>query len=158
LTAIATSIQHENLDWLGNIPLKSMIELRESDFLQDFRTSFRLARKRMTLQEGADFNKMAKDVENAIEKAISDNQADIADLEKQAKVKIINATGSFLTKTGLSIASTWIPPLAIVGMISDTAGYAKEIIETRKLAKDLPDRLKRGPWGLMIDAKQKEQK
>jgi len=156
MTAIATSIQHENLDWLGNIPLKSIIELRESGFLSDFRESFRLARKRMTLQEGADFSKIAKEVEKDIEKVISDNQSAILELEKQAKIKVINATGSFLGKTALSIASAWIPPLSIISIASDTAGFAKEIIETRKLTKDLPERLRRGPLGLMIEAKQKE--
>lgn len=155
-SAITTAIQHENLDWLSNIPLDAIMELRNEGFLEDFRQKIRLARKRMTLEEGADFTRVAQSVEREIESAIAEHAASIKSLEREAHRRLKTETGKFLGKVSLGIASFWFPPISIMSLVGDAGKYAREIINNKKLLKSIPDRLRRGPWGLLMESKPKK--
>ncbi len=152
-SAITTAIQHENLDWLSNIPLDAIIELRKEGFLEDFRQRIRLARKRMTLEEGADFIGVGQGIEEEIESAIAEHMASIRSLEREAHRRLKTKTGKFLGKVSLGIASFWFPPISIMSIVGDARKFAREIIENKKLLKSIPDRLRRGPWGLLMESK-----
>jgi len=155
-SAIATAIQHENLDWLSNIPIDAVIELRESGFLEDFRYRLRQARKRMTLEEAVDFTKLAQSVQQDIESTISEHEVKIKELEREAHSRIKSETKSFLGKISLGIASFWFPPISIMNMVTDAYKYASEIVRNKRLLSNIPERLRRGPLGLLIEARSRE--
>jgi len=152
-SAVATAIQHEDLDWLSNVPLDAVIQLRNEGFLEEFRTRIRLARKRMTLEEGSDFSRIAQSVEREIESAIKEHVSSIASLEKDARKRLKVETGKFVGKVSVGIASFLIPPLSILGLVEDTREHARAILDTRKLLKSIPEKIRRGPWGLLMEAR-----
>lgn len=152
-TAIATAIQHEDLDWLSAIPLEAVIRLRQEGFLEDFRIRLRQARKRMTLEEASDFAAVSRLVVRDIETAIEEHVANIRTLEQEARDHLRSETGNFVGKMSLGIASFWLPPIAIIGLIKNAKEYAEQIIKTKRLRASMPDRLRRGPWGMLMEAK-----
>lgn len=154
ISAITTAMQYENLDWLSNITPDGIIELRKEGFLEEFRQSIRLARKRMTLEEGADFAGLAKTVEEDIKAAIAEHIESNKRLEEEACKRLKIETGKLLGKISLGIASFFIPPISILNFIADAKKYASELLKNRKILNSIPSRLRRGPWGLMIEAKQ----
>jgi hypothetical protein len=152
-SAIATAIQHEDLDWLSAIPVEAIIKLRQDGFLEDFRIRLRQGRKRMTLEEASDFNAVSQAVVQDIEAAIKEHVANIRNLEKEARGHLRLETGRFVGKMSLGIASFWFPPIAIVDLVGNAKTYAEEVIRTRRLQASIPDRLRRGPWGVLMEAK-----
>ncbi len=152
-SAVATAIQHEDLDWLSAISVEEIIKLKEEGFLEDFRQKLRQARRRMTLEEASDFSTVAHLATKDIEAAITEHVANIKNLEHEARRRLKLETGKILGKVSLGIASFWFPPIAIMGFVKDTKKYAEEITKTRRLLKSIPDRLRRGPWGVLMEAK-----
>jgi hypothetical protein len=152
-SAIATGIQHEDLDWLSTIPVEAIIRLRQDGFLEDFRIRLRQVRKRMTLEESSDFSAVAQQAIHDLEAAIEEHVASIQTLEQQARDHLRLKTGNFVGKMSLGIASFWFPPIAIIDLIENTRQYAEEVIKTKRLQASLPDRLRRGPWGMLMEAK-----
>ena len=43
--------------------------------------------------------------------------------------------------------------LSLLHLIPDAAEYALKIKENVKIMKDIPNRFKRGPWGILMEAK-----
>lgn len=152
-SAFATAIQHEDLDWLSAISVEDIIRLKEEGFLENFRQKLRQARRRMTLEESSNFSRVAQLAAKDIEAAINEHIANIGNLELEARRCLKLETGKIVGKVSLGIASFWFPPIAIMDFIKDAKKYAEEVIKTRRLLKSIPDRLRRGPWGMLIEAK-----
>lgn len=152
-SAVATAIQHEDLNWLSAIPVEEILKLREEGFMEDFRQRLRQARRRMTLEEASDFSKVAQLAAEDIEAAITEHVANIQNLEHEARRRLKLETGKIIGKVSLGIASFWFPPIVIMGYIRDAKKYAEEVIKTRQLLKSIPDRLRRGPWGVLLEVK-----
>jgi hypothetical protein len=152
-TAVVTSFQHENLNWLSNIPLDSLIELRKMGFLEDFRQRIRSARKKLTLKEGISFDTLSIKIQKEIEMAIAEHQESILALEREAHELVGRETTKFLGKMWLAIASSVIPLLSVFGITLDVGEYGAKMSESAKLIKSIPDRLKRGPWGVLMEVK-----
>jgi hypothetical protein len=53
----------------------------------------------------------------------------------------------------LAIASSVIPLLSVFGITLDVGEYGAKMSESAKLIKSIPDRLKRGPWGVLMEVK-----
>lgn len=152
-SAIATAIQHEDLDWLSAIPVEAIIRLRQDGFLEDFRIRLRQGRKRMTLEEASDFATISQVVVQDIEAAIKEHVASIQNLEQEARNHLRSETGKFVGKVSLGIASFWFPPIGIIGLIRNAKKYAEEVVKTKRLQASIPDRLRRGPWGVLMEVK-----
>lgn len=154
-TAITSSLQHENLDWLCNIPLEAVIKLRHDGYLEEFRGKIRNARKRMTIREGLDFKKISEDIQKEIENAITEQQESINKLEQEAHARVGMETTKFIGKIWFAVTSCWVPIMSLVKFFGDAAEYAVKMKDEKKILESLPDRLKRGPWGILIETKQK---
>lgn len=85
--------------------------------------------------------------------AITGHVANTKSLEHEARRRLKLETGKILGRVSFGIASFWFPPIAIMGLIKDAKKYIEEIIKTRRLSKSMPDRLRRGPWGILMEAK-----
>lgn len=152
-TAVVTSFQHENLDWLSNIPLDSIVELRRMGFLEDFRQKIRSARKRLTLKEGVNFETISSEIQKVIDTAIAEHQESIHVLEREAQELVGRETMTFLGKMWFAIASCVVPLLSLFSLAVDGVEYGSKMTESAKVLISIPDRLKRGPWGMLMEAK-----
>ncbi len=150
-TAVVTSFQHENLDWLSNIPLDSLVELRRMGFLEEFRQRIRSARKRLTLKEGVNFETISNEIQKEIELAIAEHQESVHALEREAQELVGRETTKFLGKMWFAIASCVVPFLSLFGLTVDGVEYGSTMTETAKVLRSIPDRLKRGPWGMLME-------
>ena len=154
-TAVVTSLQHENVNWLCNIPLNAIVELRKTGFLEDFRQRMRLVRKRLTIEEGVDFEKISREIAEDVKTAISEHEAVVDQLEHEAHERIGMETTKFVSKIWFAIASCVVPFLSLLHVIPDTVEYALKLKDNVKIMKDIPSRFRRGPWGILMEAKHK---
>lgn len=155
-SGITTAMQYEDLDWLSNIPPDGLIELKREGFLDEFRQKMRIARNRMTLEESVDLTKIARTMEEDIKSAIAEHIKSSKKLEEEARKRLKNKTGIFLGKISLGIASFFFPPLSVMSFVADAKQYASEMIKNGKILKSVPERLRRGLWGMMIEAKKRD--
>jgi hypothetical protein len=154
-TAVVTSLQHENVNWLCNIPLNAIVELRKTGFLEDFRQRMRSVRKRLTIEEGVDFEKISREIAEDVKTAISEHEAVVDQLEHEAHERIGMETTKFVSKIWFAIASCVVPFLSLLHVIPDTVEYALKLKDNVKIMKDIPSRFRRGPWGILMEAKHK---
>ncbi len=152
-TVFATSLQHENLEWLSNLPLDAVVKLRNDGFLEDFRQKIRRSRKRLTFRNGLDFTSIAKEIGEEIESAISEHKESIKNLEREAHARIGMETARFLGKIWFKVASCWVPMLSLISSIGDGAEYVTKIKEDKRILDSLPDKFRGGPWGILMELK-----
>lgn len=132
-SAIATAFQHESLDWLGNIPLSGIIELREQGFMEDFRQRIRVARKRLAIEEGLDFANVAQKVNEQIELAIAEHVDSVTTLEREVHKRLKSEGAKYLEKVSLGIAAFICWPIAVFNLVKETGAFITDVVKTRKL-------------------------
>lgn len=138
--ASARAINQPNLSWLGNIPMKDLVRLREGNENESFRR--RLANLTSQLHQASlqDLEKVTNEVSKDLSALLAEHSKGIRQqaAEFQAKYKIA-AIGAFAT-----LAAVLVPALAPFGITSAAAialGYAKtkseEVTKRKQQAKSL---------------------
>jgi hypothetical protein len=137
-TTVATirAMNAPKLDWLGNIPVKDLVHLREENENESFRQKLNEYTKELNAASLRDVNRVASEVARALSSLLQEQQKKTTEIvERYDSRHIGTALG-----LGLTLAATFVPYLApLVGLSAPLLGAVKyatdKISETRELAR-----------------------
>lgn len=152
--AITRTINYPEFNWLGNVPLDVLIRLREDGTLQDLRDLFRRELYALSQTTDSEFERARKLVHRNLDEALKNHEAQIKYLANKYSQSLKLDLTSFVISGTLTIASAFVPYLAIPGALFGGAGLAdflRQKVENRSEARHL----KTLPSGILFEAMRK---
>ncbi|GEM_PF-3460739 len=155
---LTNSLLSSNLDWLGKVPFKSLVQLRERGTLQDIRTMFA-----QTLLKYNDLSQTSiVDATNLIDKEISDalkkHQSEVQQLNQTLKFELSITVPTLLVSiiaslqpTMLPLLPQWVPGVANMIGTGSVAEVLRHSVDYYRKSKILSE----SPVGILWNAKDK---
>ncbi len=152
---IISSLQQEELKWLGNVPLNRLVELRQKGELADLRDLIGRNIKNIENASDEDFVEVGNDVRYNINTALRKHENEVKGLnEKYRRLIDLSATGavSCVVSGTLGFIASAFQPLALASAVIGSP----VLIQTCKdylTYRDARKELKTKPVAMLFDAK-----
>ena len=158
-SAIISALQQENLNWLGNVPINKIADLRNADELTDLREL--LGKEIRTIRDSSDeeFVGVWQQVSHNIDVALKKHSQEVSRLDREYRrtYKIdltkLSITGAIGIASSLFQPSPWaFGTLSVIGVVaSNTAlGVYKIYLNKRREVETL----RKKPIAILFDAKE----
>lgn len=154
--SILNTIQLDNYNWLGNIPLEGLIKLRENGELQDMRDIFRSEIAGIQNCSESDYQDVARQMDANLRDAFRKHEREVNGLNMKFKRSLKIDTGSLIVGGTIGAVSALFPPLSVVGGAIGGGGaidLVKSYCDKIKDHEDLGSR----PVGLLFEAKENQE-
>lgn len=154
---LTNALLSKNLEWLGNVPIESLIDLREKNQLSELRSVINLETKRFSAARINNLEAITCQVDYNLSSALEKHHEELNTLANSYRTAMGIAVPSFL----ISIVGTFQPlifPYAtIIPAISDFVGKASIAAITHATIQYLRKKktLGRSPIGILWDAREK---
>jgi hypothetical protein len=126
--AAIRAMNEPNLQWLGNVPIESLVELRRNNENEEFRRRLNAYTKTLGEASLCDLNRVSGEVARGIAALIAEHQRTVREIRaKYSRSYSVTAVASWI-----SVAATLVPALAPLGGMSAVTlafRYGKEKME-----------------------------
>ena len=158
---IISSLQQEDLKWLGNVPINKIRELREKGELADLRDFIGRDIENIVNASDEDFIEVGNQVKYNIDNALKKHDAQIKDLnEKYRRSYHLDIAQIAVSGTIGFVSAAFQPFASATGILSTISivspsviGTVRDYLNKRNEFKDL----KRKPVAILFDAKRVQQ-
>jgi hypothetical protein len=148
----------KNLEWLSNIPISSLIELRRKGYLSDLRDIIGNEIEKLATSDPRNLEIVVSQVDYNISSALERHQEQIKNLDDGFRKELGVLGSTFLLGVTAAIQPSLVPSApewAIgLGSIVGTTSFATIVSEVRKYIRERKD-LSKTPVGILWSAKQK---
>lgn len=161
LELVATNaLLSKNLDWLSNISINNLIELRRRSQLSDIRSIIHKQLVILSSPDTSNLDALINQVDYNLSSELSKHQENVKQLDSSFRTELGILGPTFLASLTASIQPTLLPNapewIAIIGNIVGTTSFASIVRELVQYMRD-KKKLKESPIGILWSAKQKNE-
>jgi hypothetical protein len=149
---VITSLQQEDLKWLGNVPMDKIGVLRERGELGGLRELIGENVQSLENANDEDFLETGRQVRYNIEQAIKKHTIEVKDLNERYRRLYKIGAASIVVSGTIGIASAVYPPLALASGIIGGGSVLQTVAEYLDLRRQRKE-LKTKPVAMLFDAK-----
>lgn len=132
---IVTILSRPRFKWLGNVPLKKLIRIREKGGLDDLRSMFREAFKCVKFARPEDMEEAAKICDEELTKALERHERELSSIRRRLGLGAVSVVSGVLS----AIAPIY-PPLLVFSLPLQIIGFlmlGRDISEFLSVIKDI---------------------
>jgi len=149
-TLVINALQLDNFRWLGNIPTKKIIKIRENGELQDLRDLFRREIFDLSHSRMDELIEISKKVSYNLNQAFKKHKSEVNKLNEDYKRRY-KIDGSLLVIGAIGIAASFIFPPAAALSIVGGGGLADFVIKQDEHVKKISE-LNDRPVGILFNS------
>jgi hypothetical protein len=153
--ALQSAARHE-MEWLGQVPLEALIEMRKQDVLPELRQMLTQGVEALMELRPDNFYRTGDQVIKNIQDAFEDHRKKLTELRGKKWRFAGIELGSCIAKGAIQIASALgVPGISLVGTAIDQAVEVpklRELPERYRALKDAHQKLHHSAVGLLFDA------
>jgi len=153
---ISNILHIEDFKWLGNIPLKSILKIRDDGGLQDIRDIFKREISHVNNVNENDFLEIIEQVKYNLKQAFIKHEKEVEKIDKQyRKQQFYNTSGVVMGV--FSCAAGLFPPLNLLSVAGGLVGTKSifDIIHDWYEKKEIDKELLSRPVGILFEAQKK---
>jgi len=150
-------VRVEPLQWLAQLPLHDLLELRANCSVESLRQEIISIRQQIKRARSAEVQSLLEGMDTAIQNAFEKHRADMVDLQHRKSTKIAVATGTLGFAAAITITGTIFPPLLIPGAVASlvAGGSVIDLVKSYRQSKmDIAQEQGR-PLGLLYSLRDK---
>lgn len=155
--AAVLAFENPGLRWLSNVTTQELIRLRDTGFMDEMRSFFRLNAAALRRSSGEDFENIWKAVQSNMDARLRDHSKEIETDQSAYKHQLRLSAGSLLVTAGLGVASIALP--ALIPLSIGSAIYSaviggksiKDILQQRAEHGTAAQRLANRPIAFLYD-------
>ncbi len=157
---VTNALLSSSLDWLGNVPVKSLVQLREKGTLRDLREFLAGSLSSFNNLSTSSISDAANRIDRDISDALKKHQSEVHQLNASLKTELAITVPTLLASvvaslqpTVLSLLPQWMPGLAAVVGTSSVAKLLRYSVDYYRKSGVLRE----SAFGILWDAKQKSE-
>lgn len=157
---LTNALLSSRLDWLGNVPVKSLVQLRERGTLRDLRAVLAGSLAGFNSLSLSSITDATARIDSDISNALKKHQAEVQQLNSDLRAELAITVPTFLASvvaslqpTVLSLLPQWMPGLATIigtGSVAEILRHSRAFYQKGKV-------LKESPIAILWNAKQKSE-
>jgi hypothetical protein len=150
-------VRIEPLQWLTQLPLPDLLELRANCSVESLRQQITSIRQQIKRARSTEIQCLLEEMDATIQNAFAQHSTNLADLKRRRSTKIAVATGTLGFAAAMTIAGTLFPPLLIPGAAASlvAGGSVIDLIKSYHQSKrDIAQEQGR-PLGLLYSLRDK---
>ncbi len=148
-TSVVNALQLDDFKWMGNVPVESLIKIREDGGLSEIRSSIRRNVEEIYTCNQSDLDLVAREISKTLKEDFTKHEKELADLSQEYQKKLDLLEKLLMIGTISITVSHFLPPIGALSILG--GGFNDVLSATDEYAKKI-DGLKEKPIGIMFDA------
>lgn len=150
---VLNALQMDEFKWLGNIPINSIVKLRQNGELQDIRELLQKEVEEVKNCKYEDLHDVTSQVNYNLKNAFRKHQSEVANLDREYKKRYKIDVSTLVVGGCLAVAGTVFPPISIIGRIVGGSSIIDILSSLKNKEKQIQE-MKNRPIGLLLEARE----